>query len=136
MISKFLKTSIFVAAGIAVGIAFAKFNVKDYRHASVSIKKGEVTKPIYISDYSGRQVLALSLKNLQRSQDIEIRADGAEIESWYPPVVRMPFTKWMEVEEGRFRGISFGKRLPLYLTINGKDGCKRRGGLYHNHQCL
>lgn len=120
---KFLKAAVFVFAGAAVGAAFANFKSPDYRHASVMLKEGVNPKPISIADHEGVQVIALSLKNLQHAKDIEVRMDGATIQSWYPPVVKMPFSKWMEVDGGKFRGVAFGKRLPLYLTINGKNGC-------------
>jgi hypothetical protein len=121
---KFLKTAVFVFAGIAVGAAFANFRSPDYRHASVMLKKGVNPKPVNISDYAGAQVVALSLKNLQHIKNIEVRAEGAKIESWYPPVVKMPFGRWTEVDGGKFRGVEFGKRLPLYLTIDGQSACK------------
>lgn len=120
---KFLKAAVFVIAGIAVGALFANFRSPDYRHASVILKEGVNPKPIHISNYKGAQVIALSLKNLQHAKDIEVRMEGATIQSWYPPAVKMPFSKWMEVDGGKFKGVSFGKRLPLYLTISGND-CK------------
>lgn len=118
MHKKFLKVLVFVLAGISVGVMFARFNVKDYRHASAVLKRGAAAKPLYINDYNGRQVLALSLKNLQNSKNIEVKMDGAVIQSWYPPVVKMPFYK-MNVEGGRFEGVNYGKRLPVYLVLDG-----------------
>ncbi|MBM3237915.1 hypothetical protein FJZ31_16625 [Candidatus Poribacteria bacterium] len=108
---------LFVLAGITMGIAFAKFNVKDYRHASINLKKGVEAKPIYISNYDGKQVLAVSMKNFQKAKDIEIRMDGTAVQSWYPPVVRMPFWN-LDFEDGKFKEVVFGKRLPLYLIID------------------
>lgn len=121
---KFLKAAVFVIAGIAVGALFANFRSPDYRHASVILKEGVNPKPIHISNYNGRQVIALSVKNLHGAKDIELRLKDAEIQSWYPPVIKMPFGKWMEVDAGKFRGVEFGKRIPLYLTINGQSGCR------------
>lgn len=123
MYRSFLKIGLFVVTGIAIGIMFANFNVRDYRHASLVIKKDTKTKPLNISDYNGRQVIALSVKNLQGANDIEWRVKDTEIQSWYPPVIKMPFGKWMEVDGGKFRGVEFGKRIPLYLIINGRSGC-------------
>ncbi|MDI6744055.1 MAG: hypothetical protein QMD07_01640 [Thermodesulfovibrionales bacterium] len=88
------------------------------------LKEGVNPKPIHISNYKGAQVIALSLKNLHHAKDIEVRMDGAAIQIWYPPVVKMPFSKWMEVDGGKFKGVAFGKRLPLYLSINGQGECK------------
>lgn len=121
---KFLKAAFFALAGIAVGIAFANFRSPDYRHVSVMLKKGVNPKPVNISNYDGSQVIAVSLKNLQYAKDIEVRINGAAIQSWYPPIVKMPFGKWMEVNGGKFRGVEPGKRLPLYLIIDGQSGCK------------
>lgn len=114
---KILKIFVFVLAGITTGVMFARFTVKDFRHSSVVLKIDAGAKPIYINDYNGRQVLALSLRNLQNSKNIEVKMDGAVIQSWYPPVVRMPFYK-MNVERGRFEGVNYGKRLPLYLVLD------------------
>lgn len=118
------KVLFFLLAGIAVGVIFARFSVKDYRHVSVVLKEGTATKPLYINDYDGTQVIALSLKNLQHAKNIEVKMEGATVQSWYPPIVKMPFTRWMEVEGGKFKGITFGKRLPLYLRIDGRSECK------------
>jgi len=122
MYRSFLKTAFFVIAGIAIGIMFANFKVRDYRHASLVIKKNAKTKPLHISDYNGRQVIAISVKNLHGARDIELRLKDAEFQSWYPPVIKMPFGKWMEVDGGKFREVEFGKRIPLYLIINGQSG--------------
>lgn len=97
-------------------MAFARFSVNDYRHTSTVIKKDARQGPIYISGSKGRQVIALSVKNLEGAKDIEFRMDGAEIRSWYPPVVRMPFWK-MDIEGSIFRGVGQGRRLPLYLIF-------------------
>lgn len=119
------KVFFFVLAGIAVGVMFARFSVKDYRHVSVVLKEGATTKPININDYDGTQVIALSLKNLQHARDIEVRMEGATVQSWYPPTVKMPFARWMEIEGGKLRGVEFGKRLPLYLILSGKSECRQ-----------
>ncbi len=121
MYRSFLQTALFLIAGITIGIMFANFSSPDYRHASLILKEGINPKPIHISDYKGTQVIALSLKNLQQAKDIEARMDGATIQSWYPPVVRMPFLKSVGVAGGRFKGVAFGQRLPLYLTVSGND---------------
>lgn len=110
---------LFIISGLLVGVALARFSVADYKHTSVVIGKGIHKGPLYISDYEGRQVIALSLKNLQRNKDIDIRMDGAEIQSWYPPPVKMPYYRWMDIEDGGFRGIEYGRRLPLYIVLNG-----------------
>lgn len=119
----YLKAALFVLAGVFTGVMFAGFKVQDYQHASIVIRKGEAAKPLYISDYRGRQVIALSAKNLQSAKDIEIKMDGAVVQSWYPPAVKMPYNKWMDVEGGRFRGVDSGKRLPLYLIADNRKGC-------------
>ena len=69
---------------IFTGVMFAGFKVQDYQHASIVIRKEEAAKPLYVSDYKGRQVIALSMKNLQGARDIEIKMDGAVVQSWYP----------------------------------------------------
>jgi len=123
MSSKFLKTIIFIFAGITAGIALANFSAKDFKHASIIVKRNVQAKPIHINDYKGKQVLALSLKIPDGPKDIEVKMKGAEIQSWYPPPVKMPFYKWMDVDGGRFHGVEPGKRLPLYLIIR-QAGCK------------
>lgn len=113
-----LKIALFLIVGFAVGAAFARLNFPGFKHAVVTIGKGAESKPLYLNGTGGRQVLALSMKNLQKSRDIEIRMEGADIESWYPPVVRMPFNKRMSVQGGKFKGVEFGKRLPVYVVFN------------------
>lgn len=105
-------------AGLAFGAALANLRLPGYRHATVTIAKGAGPGTLSLNGGGGRQVLALSMKNLQSSRDIEIRIPGAEIESWYPPVFRMPFSRWMSIEEGSFKGVEFGRRLPVYVAFN------------------
>lgn len=124
MNKKTLSIVFFALTGIVIGALFANFRSPDYHHASVMLKDGVKSKPINISNYNGSQVIALSLKNLQHAKDIEVRMEGATIQSWYPPAIKMPFRKWMEVDGSKFKGVSFGKRLPLYLKINGQSECK------------
>lgn len=112
-----LKIAFFSLAGLAVGAAFAKVDFPGFRHAVIPIRKG-AAKPLYINGEGGRQVLALSMRNLQKSREIEIRMEGASIESWYPPVVTMPYNRGLSVEGGRFSGVEFGKRLPVYVAFN------------------
>ncbi|MBZ0155337.1 MAG: hypothetical protein K8I29_03870 [Alphaproteobacteria bacterium] len=109
--------------GLAVGTVFAKLSFPGYTHATVVIRKGGAPKPLSLNGTGGRQVLALSMKNLQKSREIGIRMEGAEIQSWYPPVVRMPFNKGISFEEGIFSGVEPGKRIPVYIvfTDNGKN---------------
>lgn len=118
-----IKIVLFALAGVATGVIFAGFGTRDYLHAMAVIKKGMDAKPIHISEHKGKQVIALSLRNLQHSRNIEIRMKDAVIQSWYPPVVRMPFGRRMEVEGGLFRGVDFGARLPLYLVVDGNIHC-------------
>ncbi|MBI4689709.1 MAG: hypothetical protein HY754_05535 [Nitrospirae bacterium] len=113
-----IKVIIFLIAGFAAGTAIAKLSFPGYKHAMVTIKKAAESKPLYIGVDGGRYVLALSMKNLQRSKDIEIRMAGAEIHSWYPPVIRMPFSNPISFEAGRFKEVEFGKRLPVYVVFN------------------
>jgi hypothetical protein len=110
----------FILAGVLTGLIFARFKTPDFHHASLIITKGDPLKTLFAGDYDGRQALALSMKNLQKAKDIEIRVEGAEIQSWYPPVVKMPYYKWMGVEGGRFRGVDFGRRIPVYLVFDEK----------------
>lgn len=123
MYARFFKAALFVMSGIIVGALFAKFKTSDYHHAMLVLKKGAEARPLYVSRNDGRQVLALSLKNLQSSRDIEIRMAGADVQSWYPPVIKMPFRKWMEVEGGKFRGVDSGTRLPLYVISDSAVRC-------------
>jgi hypothetical protein len=119
------KTALCLLAGLAVGAALSKVEFPGYKHVMVMARKGAETKPIYIGAGGGRQVLALTVKDLTDSGDIEIRMDGAEIESWFPPVVRMPFNKDISFEDGKFTGAGPGKRLPVYVAFND-DGEKRK----------
>jgi len=121
VITRILKGFLFILSGIAVGVAFARFSVKDYHHTSIVIKEDDRQRPVYMSDSKGRQVIALSVKNLTGKRDIGFRVEGAEIQSWYPPVVRMPFWN-IDVEGSIFRGVGQGRRLPLYLIFDTFNG--------------
>ncbi len=109
-------------AGLAFGAALANLKLPGYKHAMVTIARDAGPGYLSLNGGGGRQVLALTMKNLQPSQEIEIRMRGAEIESWYPPVFKMPFSRWMSVDGGRFRGIEFGRGLPVYVSFNDTGG--------------
>ena len=115
-----LKWVAFTVIGIGVGVVFANFRVPDYYHATVVLKEGGDSKPIYISENKGTKILALSVKNLQDSRDIEIKVTGGIIHSSYPPPVILPFRKWISVEGNVFRGLRYGMKLPLYVVLDGE----------------
>ncbi|MDA8165010.1 MAG: hypothetical protein M0017_08270, partial [Desulfobacteraceae bacterium] len=121
---KTFKIALCLLAGFVIGTVFAKLDFPGYKHVMVMLMKGEA-KPIYINGDGGRQVLALTIMNHQQARDIEVRMDGAEIQSWYPPVVKMPFSRELLVEGGKFRGIEHGKRLPVFVAYND-NGEKRK----------
>lgn len=118
------KTALCIIAGLAVGAAFSKVEFPGYKHVMAMVRKGAEAKPVYIGEGGGRQVLALTVKNLTDSKEIEIRMDGASIESWYPPVVAMPFSRVPSFEGGRFSDAA-GKRLPVYVTFNDDGGDRK-----------
>ena len=105
-------------AGLATGTAFANLHLPGYKHAVVMVRKGAAATVLYIDGRGGRQVLALSLKNLQKSKEIELRMPGGKIESWYPPIFPLPFSRWITVAGGRFKGLQSGQRLPVYVVFD------------------
>lgn len=109
--------------GLAAGVGCAHLVFPGFQHAAVRIGKGAAEKPLFFNGNGGRQVFALSLKNLGEARDIEIRMEGGAIQSWYPPVVRMPFGKVIPFEGGKFRGVEPGRRVPVYVVFhdNGKN---------------
>jgi hypothetical protein len=115
---KLYRIPLCLLAGLAFGVAAANLHFTGYRHAMVTISRGAKPETLSFRGSGGRQVLALTVKNMQPSRNIELRMQGAEIESWYPPVFTMPFARWMSVEGGKFRGVEFGKRLPVYVAFN------------------
>lgn len=119
------KVALCLLAGLAFGAAAANLRLPGYKHATVTIAKGAGPASLSLNGGGGRQVLALSIKNLQSARNIEIRMEGAEIESWYPPVFKMPFSRWMSVEGGKFKDVEFGRRLPVYVAFND-NGENRR----------
>ncbi|MDA8388280.1 MAG: hypothetical protein M0Z58_06445 [Nitrospiraceae bacterium] len=122
-----LKIALFVVAGLAAGAAFARLDLPGFKFAMVTIKKGANSRPILTGAGGGRCVLALSMKNLQKASDIGIRADGAKVLSWYPPVVRMPYGHSPDFRDGRFTGAGFGETLPVYIVFNNIGGTSPRG---------
>lgn len=127
-----LKTALFVGLGLVVGSLFANFKSNDYRHASLLLKANGEVGPLAINDYSGRQVVALSLRNLQPATDFSLQGEGIAIQSWYPPALPLPFRPWLTIsggaggEEFRVKGARFGQRLPLYLIVEAGEagGCR------------
>lgn len=127
-----LKTACFVGLGMIIGALFANFKSNDYRHASLLLKAPGEAGPLWLNDFSGRQVIALSLRNLQPITDLRLQGEGIAIRSWYPPPLPLPFRPWLTItggktgEEFRANGVRFGQRLPLYLIVEGSedDGCR------------
>lgn len=124
---KFFKIALCSLAGLAVGVTFANLSSPGYKHGMVMLMpgKGAEAKPFYFNGNNGRQVLALSVKNHQRSKNIEFRMEGAEMQSWYPPVIRMPFSHGVSFDAGKFKGVDFNKSLPVYVVFDD-DGTNRK----------
>ena len=121
-----LKIAIFVIAGLIAGVAFARLDLPGFRYAMVPVKKGARLRPLYVGSAGGRRVLALSLKDLQGAGDIGIQADGALVQSWYPPVVRMPYGHSPDFRDGRFIGARSGEALPVYIVFGADAGGKNK----------
>ena len=127
-IKKGLKIAIFVIAGLAAGMAFACLDPPGFRFAMAPVRKGVRLRPFYVRSAGGRRVLALSLKDLQDARNIEIRADGALVQSWYPPVVRMPYSHSPDFRDGTFRGARSGETLPVYIVFRAGAGGNNKNG--------
>ena len=103
-------------AGLAAGAGAAGLSFPGYLHAMVALGPGARSAPLRI-DGSRRQTLALSLTGLGAVREVDIRMPGAEISSWYPPVVRLPFNKVPYFSGGRFLGVEPGRKLPVYVAF-------------------
>ena len=137
-------------AGLAAGTAAASLRFPGYKHAMVQLAPGTQAGPIHI-DGSRRQLLALSLSGLA-VRNVEVRMQGARIGSWYPPAIRLPFSKVPSFSDGIFRDVGPDRKLPVYVAfdsdgtgrsidfVNAKDGtliksvAVMRGGADGGHQ--
>lgn len=117
------KTVCFLLLGLVVGSLFSNFRTADYLHVSVDLRPGSPPRPVVLREHAGRRVVAISLKNHLPQSDLELVAANGEIRSWLPPVLPLPFTRWPQFAGGSIRGMQFGRRLPLYLIMDGRDGC-------------
>jgi len=122
---KWLKTALAVIAGMAAAILFANFKTGDYRHQMLALKPGGGARPLSLNDYSGRQVIALSLRNFLPVTDLRLQGEGLTIQSWFPPPLPLPLGRRLMVADDpdgrglRLRGVKTGQRLPLYLIVEG-----------------
>ena len=58
---RWLKGTLAAIIGVVAGILFANFKTGDYRHQMLALKPGGGARPLSLNDYSGPQVIALSL---------------------------------------------------------------------------
>ncbi|MBI5583717.1 MAG: hypothetical protein HY892_07820 [Deltaproteobacteria bacterium] len=114
-----LKGVALAAAGIVIGILFAHFRPADFIHCSLDLDYHGDSKPLMIGKVEGRKVVALSVRNLQAAKDVRLRLDGAEISSTFPPPVVLPFRHWVSFKENTFRGLCYGQKFPLFITLGG-----------------
>ena len=109
----------FIAAGITAGILLANFRSKDYIHGSLVLKEEPRPKPVMIGKEGGRKTVALSLKNFQYAESVQITMAGGTIRSSFPPPVVLPFRKWISFKDQTLGGLQYGQRIPLYVTLDG-----------------
>jgi hypothetical protein len=110
----------FVMAGIAVGILLANFRSRDYIHGMLVLKADGDPKPLMIGQEGGRKTVALTLKNLQPSDTVQLTMAGGTIQSLVPPPIILPFSKWISFKDQTLRGLQYGQRIPLVITLDGK----------------
>lgn len=116
---KGLRAALCALGGLAAGTGLAATKFPGYLHASVALDGPE--KPLSI-DGGRRQFLALSVTGLQDTRELEVRMPGAEIGSWFPPAVRLPYGKAPAFSAGRFSGFGPDRRLPVYVGFDGGSG--------------
>jgi len=110
----------FIAAGVLVGLLFARFTAADYVHASLTLQEGGETKPLYISHGEGKRTMALSVKNMQDAPEVRISVDGGSIKSSQPPPIAFPFRQWLSIKDDIFGGLKRGMKIPLSIVLDGK----------------
>ncbi|MBI5624063.1 MAG: hypothetical protein HY924_09810 [Elusimicrobia bacterium] len=104
------------AVGSAAASGFARMSLPGYLHGSVQAVRGAEPATLTVGE-SGRQVLALSIVNAAGTRDLSVRMDGARVTSWLPAVVRLPGLAGIGFEEGRFKAVPPGKKLPVYVVL-------------------
>lgn len=110
----------FIAAGIVVGLLFARFQAADYLHGSLTLQEGEAQKPLYITPGEGKRTLALSVRNQQDASDLRITVEGGTVISAQPPPLPLPFRHWLTVKDTLFQGLKRGMKFPLTVLLDGK----------------
>ena len=109
-----------MAAGVLLGLLFARFTAADYVHASLVLEEGGDIKPLYISHGEGKRTMALSVRNLQDAADVRIAVDGGMIRSSQPPPFVLPFRQWLSVKGNIFSRLKRGMKIPLSIVLDGK----------------
>ena len=109
-----------MAAGVLLGLLFARFTAADYVHASLVLEEGGDPKPLYISHGEGKRTMALSVRNMQDAADVRITVEGGRVRSSQLPPIALPFRRWLSVEDNVFSGLKRGMKIPLYIVLDGK----------------
>ena len=109
-----------MAAGVLVGLLFARFTAADYVHASLALEEGGEAKPLYISHGEGKRTMALSVRNMQDAADVRITVEGGVVRSSQPPPIVLPIRQWLSVKDNVFSGLTRGMKIPLSIVLDGK----------------
>lgn len=85
------------------------------------LKEDGAAQPLYLKPGIGRKTLALTVKNLQDSPEVQILVEGGEIQSASPPPMVLPFTttKWPALQGATMTGLRPGMKVPLYIALAG-----------------
>lgn len=117
----FIKPIACMVLGLAVGAGSAQFMPPQFVHGSVMLKENGAAQPLFLKPGIGRKTLALTVKNLQDSAEVQIQVEGGEIQSASPPPMGLPFTttQWPVLQGATMTGLRPGMKIPLYIALAG-----------------
>ncbi|MDH4100487.1 MAG: hypothetical protein OEV28_07920 [Nitrospirota bacterium] len=131
MSAKIIKTVLFIALGLGVGVAAASYQSRDSVHAMglMNMGGGKVGHPVNMKLGEDRYTVAASLTWLNKKPGdlkatLENAAPGEAVPqhrfmSWYPPAVDLGFNHWNGVDkDGVIHGMTPFARTNLYTVID------------------
>ena len=125
----------FVLAGIVAGSLSANFKPPDYAHKMIILKEGGRPGAIYIKGsgpHNGAAApvrppasttLLITVMNQLTEGDVRMEVAGGRVYSTFPPIVAMPFRKWVGFKDGVFSGLTPGARVNAVVVLDNREDC-------------
>ncbi|MEO5357631.1 MAG: hypothetical protein H7844_10080 [Nitrospirae bacterium YQR-1] len=111
----------FLVLGVVAGVAVAKYSSTDYYHRTLILNDDAKTTPLYVKNLSGRIVLNLSIKNMQKAENVIVDVKGGRFYSPLPPPVTLLPKRWVSFVDKYIYGLKPGIRIPAYVVLNTNE---------------